>query len=77
MYLLVGGVIAEGSVDRALKGKHYKRGLRCLRLMYEALVSQLVKGKLMPNLTDEMRKNLDILRYKSLPGIPCCCSCGT
>ena len=26
--------VAEGSVDRALKGKHYKRGLRCLRLMY-------------------------------------------
>jgi len=41
--LVAGGVIAEGSVDRALQGKHYKRGLRCLRLMYEALISQLVK----------------------------------
>ena len=26
--LVAGGVIAEGSVDRALKGKHYIRGLR-------------------------------------------------
>ena len=37
--LAAGGVVAEGSVDHALKGKHYKRGLRCLRLMYEALIS--------------------------------------
>lgn len=44
--LVAGGVVAEGSVDHALKGKHYKRGLRCLRLMYEALLSQLFKGKL-------------------------------
>lgn len=68
--LVAGGVISEGSVDRALKGKHYKRGLRCLRLMYEALMSQLVKGRLMPNLTDSER-------YESLPRIPRCCSCGT
>ena len=42
--LMTGGVVAEGSVDRALKGKHYKRGLRCLMLMYEALICGLVKG---------------------------------
>ena len=41
--LVAGGVVAEGSVDHALKGKHYKRGLRCLRLMYEAL---LLKGEM-------------------------------
>ncbi|KAJ3603232.1 hypothetical protein NHX12_030974 [Muraenolepis orangiensis] len=64
--LVAGGVIAEGSVDRALKGKHYKRGLRCLRLMYEALLSQLVKGRLVPNLADETRENLEILRDTSL-----------
>ena len=45
--LVAAGVIAEGSVDQALKGKHYKRGLRCLKLMYEALVSQLLKGRLL------------------------------
>ncbi|KAJ3603234.1 hypothetical protein NHX12_030976 [Muraenolepis orangiensis] len=64
--IVAGGVIAEGSVDRALKGKHYKRGLRCLSLMYEALLSQLVKGRLVPNLADETRENLEILRDTSL-----------
>ena len=34
--LVAAGVIAEGSVDQALKGKHYRRALRCLMLMYEA-----------------------------------------
>ena len=33
-------VITEGSVDPALKGKHYKTGLRCLRFMYETLMSE-------------------------------------
>ena len=33
--LVTGGITAKGSVDRALKGKHYKRGLCWLRLMYE------------------------------------------
>ena len=28
--LVAGGVIAEGSVDRPLKSRHYKRGLRGL-----------------------------------------------
>jgi len=57
------GVTVEGSVDQALKGKHYKRGLRCLKLMYEALVSQLLKGRLLlTNLADETVENLKILR---------------
>ena len=34
--LVAGGVITEGSVDIALKDKHYKTGLRCLRLLYES-----------------------------------------
>lgn len=41
--LVTPGVIAEGSVNRALKGKHYKRGLCCLRLMYEALMSRVLQ----------------------------------
>ncbi|KAK1893417.1 Serine/threonine-protein kinase ATG1 [Dissostichus eleginoides] len=63
--LVAAGVIADGSVDRALKGKHYKRGLRCLRLMYEALMCQLMKENLGPDLADETRENLDILRDMS------------
>jgi hypothetical protein len=64
--LVAAGVIAEGSVDHALKGKHYKRGLRCLRLMYEALMSQLVKGRpITTDLAEETRENLEILRDTS------------
>jgi hypothetical protein len=58
--------LAEGSVKHALKGKHYKRGLRCLKLMYEALMSQLVKVKLTPNLAEGTRENLVILKNTSL-----------
>ena len=66
--LLAAGVITEGSIDPALKGKHCKRGLRCLKLMYEALVSQLLKGRLLlTNLADETKKNLKILRDTSFP----------
>ena len=64
--LVAGGVVAEGSIDHALKGKHYKRGLRCLKLMYEAVMSQLVKVRLVPNLAGETKKNLAILRDTSL-----------
>ena len=52
--LVAAGVIADGSVDNALKEKHFKRGLRCLKLMYEALMSQLVKERLIPYLADEI-----------------------
>lgn len=64
--LVAGGVIAEGSVDQALKGKHYKRGLRCLKLMYEALMSQLVQRRITPYLADETKESLEILRDSSL-----------
>ena len=63
--LVAAGVIAEGSVDRALKGKHYKRGLRCLKLMYEALMSRLLQERLTPHLANDTIKNLDILRNTS------------
>ena len=35
--LIQSGVIAEGSVDAALKGKAYNRGVRMYKLFYEAL----------------------------------------
>ena len=40
--LVAAGVITEESVDQALRGKHYRRALRCLSLMYEALVHLLL-----------------------------------
>jgi hypothetical protein len=33
--LVAAGVIAEDSANQALRGKHYRRALRCLSLMYE------------------------------------------
>ena len=62
---MAGGVITEVSIDHALNGKHFKRKLHCLRLIYEALITQLVKLRLMPNLADEMMDNLWTLRNKS------------
>ena len=38
--------------------------------MYEALISQLVKGMLTPDLADETRENLQILRNTSLSEEP-------
>ena len=33
-----------------------------MRLMYESLMSKLTKERLMPNLADETRENLEVLR---------------
>ena len=44
--LVAAGVIAEGSVDQALRGKHYRRALRCLSLMYETLMHLILNKNL-------------------------------
>ena len=36
-------VIVEGSVDQALRGKHYRRGVRCIMLMREAPIHARLK----------------------------------
>ena len=36
--LVAAGIIAEGSVDLALGGKHFKSGVHCLQLFYETLI---------------------------------------
>ena len=36
--LVAARVVAEGSMEQALRGKHYKRGMRCLRVMYNTLM---------------------------------------
>ena len=36
--LIQSGAIAEGSVEKALCGKMYNRGVRAYKMMYEALV---------------------------------------
>ena len=41
--LVTAGAIAEGSVDQALRGKHDRRALQCLMILYEALMYLLLK----------------------------------
>ena len=44
--LVAAAVIVEGSVDQALCGKHFKRGVRCLRLFYETLLHHVLGSRL-------------------------------
>ena len=41
--LIQSGAIAEGSIDSALMGKIYNRGVPCYKLMYEALYHLLIQ----------------------------------
>ena len=36
------GIVEAGSVEQAMKGKHYKRGMRLYKLTYEALARLLL-----------------------------------
>ncbi|KAG1648975.1 hypothetical protein GQR58_029417 [Nymphon striatum] len=65
--LITAGVIAEGSVDQALRGKHYKRSIRCLRLMYEALIRRLIQHIIQNGATfsEDIQIQLNILRDSS------------
>ena len=65
--LVAAGVIAERSVDNALKGKHYKRGPHCPQLIYEALVCQVMLDQIVPHLNDETKDNLTILWDTTMP----------
>ena len=62
--LVQAGIVAAGSVNQALKGKHFRRGLHCIRFFYEALVSKLLIDN-PPNLTAETKEKLSILRDTS------------
>ena len=61
--LVAAGVIADGSVDQALRGKHFKRGVRCLRLFYETLVHHAIDKRLEGSpLSEEVKAFLAKLR---------------
>ena len=61
--LVAAGVIADGSVDQALRGKHFKRGVRCLRLFYETLVHHALDKRLEGSqLSEEIKVCLSKLR---------------
>jgi len=61
--LVAAGVVVEGSVDQALRGKHYRRGVHCIMLWREALLHARLKNILEHEERSEvMKSNLDILR---------------
>ena len=41
--LVIADAVAAGSVEQALKGKHYRRGLRCLRAWYECYTKDIME----------------------------------
>lgn len=62
--LVAAGVIADGSVDQALRGKHFKRGVRCLRLFYETLVHLALNKRLEGSpLSEEVCASISKLRH--------------
>ena len=61
--LVAAGVVVEGSVDQALRGKHYRRGVRCILLWREALIQKRLQDILeYDELSEDITKNLEILR---------------
>ena len=67
--LVAADIIAESSVDNASKGKHYKRSVRCFRLMFEdeVLVRRIIQPELNErvSLTPDLKEKLQKLRTPS------------
>ena len=65
--LVAADIISEGSVDQALRGKHYKRSIRCLTLMYEVLVRRIIRQEFTEGLqlASELKSKLQRLRSPS------------
>lgn len=61
--LVAAGVVVEGSVDQAVRGKHYRRGVCCIMLWREDLVHEHLK-KLLEHVeqSEVIKSRLDILR---------------
>ncbi|KAK5851403.1 hypothetical protein PBY51_002200 [Eleginops maclovinus] len=61
--LVTAGVVVEGSVDQALRGKHYRRGVRCILLWREALIHKRLASILEhEELSEDIMENLKTLR---------------
>jgi len=65
--LVAAQAIAEGSVEKALCGKHYKRNIRCLRLMYEALSRRMIREGMQDgvSLSENTKEKIAILQESS------------
>ena len=58
-------IISEGSVDQALRGKHYNRSISCLKLMYEVLMRRIIRFSKGLELSSELKDELVVLRNPS------------
>ena len=54
------GIIVEGSVDQAMKGKDYQKEVRCVKLIREALIQTCIKE--LTSLFKTTRKLKDYLK---------------
>ena len=61
--LVEAGVVVGGSVDAALRGKHYRRGVRCIILWREALIHLRLKSTMRNQiLSPPAQEALSVLR---------------
>ncbi|KAI9517796.1 hypothetical protein NQZ68_000965 [Dissostichus eleginoides] len=61
--LVTAGVIMEGSVEQALRGKHYRRGVSCILLWREVLIQQRLTNILVhEELSENIKENFNTLR---------------
>ena len=63
--LIQSSIIAEGSIDSALRGKCYNRGVRLYKTAYESLLC-LVLLEVMTDLSPEIENHLSTLLHKAL-----------
>ena len=67
--LSAAGVIAEKSVDQALRGKHYSRACRALQLVYETLQRRILRYGLSKGvfLSEDFKKIVKLMADGHLP----------
>jgi len=59
-------VISDGSIDQVIRGKHFKRGVRCLLLFYETLIHHTLNKCLEGSpLSEEVKVSLAKLRHQT------------
>ena len=56
--IIQSGMTAEGSIETALKGKHYNRGVRLYKIFYEALMRNLISHMCTDKCTEEKFNSL-------------------
>jgi hypothetical protein len=61
--IVAAGLLESGSVDQALRGKHYNRAMRVHKLVYECLLRLLIKrGTEACPLSSDLQRKFDVLR---------------